>query len=118
LQAFDEAMDDDLNTAEALGAAFEFIRETNTAMDAGEFKAGNVASAQALLARFDAVFDVIEVARGEDAVSDDAVDKLVAERTLAKKQKNFGRADQIRQQLLDQGIVIEDTKDGVRWKRK
>ena len=118
LTQFDEAMDDDLNTAEALGAAFEYIRETNIAMDAGEFKAGNIASAQTLLARVDAVFDVIEVARGEGALAGDAIDKLVAERTLAKKQKNFARADEIRQSLLDQGIVLEDTKDGVRWKRK
>ena len=115
---FEAAMDDDLNTAEALGAAFEYVRDTNSAMDSGEFKAGNVAGALAVLARFDAVFDVLESAKAEGGVADAAVDQLVAERTLAKKQKNFARADEIRQDLLAQGIVMEDTKDGVRWKRK
>lgn len=118
LTQFDAAMDDDLNTAEALAAAFEFVRDTNSAMDSGDFKAGNVASAQQVLARFDSVFDVLEAKPAAGAVDDAAIDQLVAERTLAKKQKNFARADEVRQQLLDQGIVIEDTKDGVRWKRR
>src|SRR3984957_2724583 len=58
-EAFDAALDDDLNTAEALAAAFEYIRDTNTAMDAGEFLAGNAACAQSFLARFDSVFEVL-----------------------------------------------------------
>ena len=52
------------------------------------------------------------------SLSDEAVDALVAERTLAKKQRNFTRADQIRNELAEKGVVIEDSKDGVRWKRK
>ncbi len=52
------------------------------------------------------------------SLSDEAVDALVAERTLAKRQRNFARADQIRNELAEKGIVIEDAKDGVRWKRK
>jgi len=52
------------------------------------------------------------------ALSDEEIEKLVAERTQAKKQRNFTRADQIRKELLDKGVVIEDSKDGVRWKRK
>ena len=59
-KAFDEALDDDLNTAEALAAAFEYVRDTNTAMDNGEFKARNVEAALAFLTRFDSVFDVLE----------------------------------------------------------
>jgi cysteinyl-tRNA synthetase len=111
-------MDDDLNTAEALGAVFEYIRDTNTAMDAGEFQAGNVAAALDLLARFDTIFAVLEPSVAGDAVSDAEIEALIAERTQAKKARNFKRADEIRQQLLDRGVVLEDTKEGVRWKRK
>jgi cysteinyl-tRNA synthetase len=51
-------------------------------------------------------------------LTDEAINALVAERTLAKKQRNFARADQIRNELAEKGVVIEDSKDGVRWKRK
>jgi cysteinyl-tRNA synthetase len=115
---FDEAMDDDLNTAEALAAAFEYVRETNTMMDQGGFPAGNVPDAEAVLARFDSVFDVLRVTAAADALSDAEIDALAAERTQAKKHRNFARADAIRAELLAKGVVIEDTKDGVRWKRK
>jgi len=58
--AFDEAMDDDLNTAEALAAVFEYVRDTNSAMDSGEFRASNVDSATTFLARFDSIFDILK----------------------------------------------------------
>ena len=115
---FDEALDDDLNTAQALAAIFEYVRDTNTAMDAGGFQAGNVAGALELLTRFDSVFDVIRPTEKEGGISDTDVEALIAERTQAKKSKNFGRADEIRKQLTDAGVILEDTKDGVRWKRK
>jgi len=115
---FDEALDDDLNTAEALAAVFEYVRDTNTLMDAGQFKTGNVAGALDLLAQFDAVFDVLRPTEKEVGMSDADVDGLIAERGQAKKSKNFGRADEIRKTLTDAGIILEDTKDGVRWKRK
>jgi cysteinyl-tRNA synthetase len=115
---FREAMDDDLNTAEALAAVFEFIRDTNTAMDAGEFPAGNVPAASELLQLFDSVFDVLEVTRSADALSDEQVEALIAERQQARKAKNFKRSDAIRDELTAKGIILEDTKDGIRWKRK
>jgi cysteinyl-tRNA synthetase len=87
-------------------------------MDAGEFRAGNAAAALEFLARFDAVFDVLDPTVQTNAILDSEVESLVEERTAAKKTKNFGRADQIREQLLEQGIILEDTKSGVRWKRK
>ncbi len=117
-EQFQSSLDDDLNTAEALGAVFEYVRETNTAMDSGEFRAGAVAPALDLLARFDAVFDVLEPTRAEGAITDAEVDALIAERAQARKSRNFTRSDEIRQELLDQGIILEDTRDGVRWKRK
>ncbi|MBS1877099.1 MAG: cysteine--tRNA ligase [Acidobacteria bacterium] len=115
---FDEALDDDLNTAEALGAVFEFVRDANTVMDAGNFAAADAPAALALLARFDSVFDVLRPTVKDDSVSDADVERLIGERTQAKKSRNFARADEIRKQLMDAGIVLEDTKDGVRWKRK
>ncbi len=118
LTRFEEAMDDDLNTANALGAIFEYIRDTNTAMDSGGFQADNAAPALALLARFDQVFDVLNPTATEGGLSDAEIDALAAERNAAKKSRNFARADAIRAELLEKGIVLEDTKEGTRWKRK
>ena len=119
LQQFDESLDDDLNTAEALAAIFEFVRDANTAMDSGEFLAGNVEDARALLERFDSIADVLTpTAKDESGMSDEEVEKLIAERQQAKKARNFARGDEIRKQLQDAGIILEDTKEGARWKRK
>jgi cysteinyl-tRNA synthetase len=138
-----EALSNDLNTAEARAPVFELVRSANTAMDQGQLLAGDRDAILAVLKDFDAVFDVIEdhdaepsrlalawaeqAGRMDDvapeliarqALSDEQVDALVAERTQAKKRRDFARADQIRNELADKGIVIEDSKDGVRWKRK
>ncbi len=118
LARFEEAMDDDLNTANALGVLFEYIRETNSAMDAGGFNAANVAPVVALLARFDEVFDILKPTVAEGGLTDEAIDALAAERVAAKKARDFARADAIRADLLEQGIILEDTKEGTRWKRK
>jgi len=118
LRDYHEGLDDDLNTADALGAVFEFIRETNIAMDQGRFRSGNAASAQRLLDDFDAVFDVLKPTVQEGSLTDEEVEALVRQRTEAKKARDFARADQIRAQLLEKGIIVEDTRDGVRWKRK
>jgi cysteinyl-tRNA synthetase len=137
------ALSNDLNTAEARAPIFELVRAANTAIDQGQLLAGDRDAILAVLASFDAVFDVIEDRDAEatqralkwaaesgreadvapellarQSISDEAVDALVAERTLAKKQRNFARADQIRNELAEKGIVIEDSKEGVRWKRK
>ncbi|HWT67020.1 MAG TPA: cysteine--tRNA ligase [Terracidiphilus sp.] len=137
------ALESDLNTAEARAPIFDLVRAANTALDKGLLKAGDRAAILKVLADFDAVFDVIEdgdaaatekalkwaeeagrmddVAEGLKArqgLTDEAIEALVAERTLAKKQRNFARADQIRNELIEKGVVIEDSKDGVRWKRK
>jgi cysteinyl-tRNA synthetase len=117
-QAFSDSLNDDLNTAQALASVFEYLRDTNSAMDSGEFRAGNVAAALAILVKFDSIFDVLRPTAQAGQLSDAEVDALIEERTAAKKSKNFARADQIREQLLDQGIILEDTKSGVRWKRK
>jgi cysteinyl-tRNA synthetase len=118
LKDFDESLDDDLNTAQALAAVFEYVRETNTVMDAGAFPAAAVGPALGLLERFDSLFDVLAPARKEGALSDGEIDARIAQRTQSKKSKDFAGADRIRQELLEQGVILEDTKDGVRWKRK
>ena len=130
--AFDEALDDDLNTAEALAAMFEYVRDTNAAMDAGEFLSGNRAEAIAFLDRFDCIFDVLKPSNNLEArleghatvkanltgiISEEKVNALIEERSSAKKARNFTRADEIRATLAAHGITIEDTKDGVRVKR-
>jgi len=116
--AFCQAMDDDLNTAEALAAVFEYVREANTAMDTGEFRTGNITKTNDLLAYFDQVFDVLKASEPASGISEPEIDTLIAERADARKARDFARSDRIRDELLEKGIILEDTKDGVRWKRK
>ncbi len=118
LERFDQSLDDDLNTAEALAAIFEYVRDANTAMDSGEFRADNAGPAKGLLERFDSIVDVLRPSAKQQGISDAEVEALIQERGQAKKTKNFARADEIRAQLLEAGIILEDTKDGARWKRK
>jgi cysteinyl-tRNA synthetase len=127
---FDAGLSDDLNTAQALAAMFDFVREANIAMDKGEFRQGDVAAAQQFLADFDRVFAVIQdddaeklKAIGIDTAasgpSDAEIDKMVADRQAARQRRDFPASDRIRKELADRGIILEDTKDGgVRWKRK
>jgi cysteinyl-tRNA synthetase len=117
-QAFAGALNDEINTAEALAAVFEYARDANSAMDSGEFRVANAAAALEFLASFDAIFDVLRPSGKAGELPDEGVEARIAERTAAKKAKNFALADLIRVQLLEQGIVLEDTKNGVRWKRK
>jgi cysteinyl-tRNA synthetase len=117
-QAFHSGMDEDLNTAEALAAVFEYVRDANSAMDAGDFRSGDAAAALTLLQLFDSVFDVLRPSTADAGLPDSDVEALIGERTAAKKSKDFARADRIREQLLEQGIILEDTKSGIRWKRK
>jgi cysteinyl-tRNA synthetase len=117
-QQFDTSLDDDLNTAEALAAVFDYVRDINTAVDTGEFLSGNVEAAKTLLARFDLLFDVLQPSITEGSISDAEVEALVAERIQAKKSRNFARSDEIRNSLSERGVILEDTKEGSRWKRK
>jgi cysteinyl-tRNA synthetase len=140
---FTAALANDLNTAEAAAAISEMVRAANGAADAGTLGVEDVAEVLRVLALFDEVFAVLED-RDEErtraalawaeaegkigeaapelvarlALSDAEIEKLVAERTEAKKARNFARADAIRMELAAKGVAIEDSKDGVRWKRK
>jgi cysteinyl-tRNA synthetase len=117
-EAFTASLNDDLNTAEALAAVFEFVRDANSAMDSGEFRAGNAPAALAFLGQFDSIFDVLRPGTKAGELSDSEIETRVAERTAAKKNRDFALSDRIRDGLLEQGIILEDTKSGVRWKRK
>jgi cysteinyl-tRNA synthetase len=127
---FDEGLSDDLNTARALAAAFDLLREVNIAIDKGQFHQGDVAGVQQFLANFDRVFAVLEDNHAEklcalgygaaDAPGDDAeIEALVAERQAARQRRDFAASDRIRKELAERGIMLEDSRDGgVRWKRK
>ena len=115
---FNSALDYDLNTAEALAAVFEYIREANIAMDSGEFRFENVNAARDLLERFDSIFDVLRPSAKRGSIPDEEIEALISKRVEAKKKRNFAESDRIRDQLAEQGIILEDTKDGTRWKRK
>jgi cysteinyl-tRNA synthetase len=127
---FDAGLSDDLNTAQALAAVFDFVREANIAMDKGEFRKGEIKPVQEFLATFDKVFAVLEdndaeklqalgYDTGSDQASDAEIEKLVGERQAARQRRDFAESDRIRKELTERGIILEDTKDGsVRWKRK
>jgi cysteinyl-tRNA synthetase len=126
---FDAGLSDDLNTAMALAAVYDFVREANIAMDKGEFRQGDVASAQEFLATVDKVFAVVADNDAEKlqalgyaaaaAITDAEIEKLIAERQDARKRRDFATSDRVRKELADRGIILEDSKDGtVRWKRK
>jgi cysteinyl-tRNA synthetase len=112
---FEAGMDDDLNTAQALGAVFEFVREANTLMDAAKFPGGNVVDAVSVLDLFDSIFDVLRLEISSHLPAEE-IEKLIAERLAARKSRNFARSDEIRDELKQKGVVLEDTRDGTRWK--
>ena len=140
---FFEALANDLNTADALAPIFELVRAANTAMDDEQLFTADRDAILPVLADFDAVFDVLEDRDAEptrralewaeqegrmsevapeliaaQSLTDAAIEALVAERKAAKKARNFARADAIRAELAEKGVILEDSKDGVRWKRR
>ena len=118
IRRFEESMDDDLNTAEALAAVFEYVRAMNTALDDNLYLEENRWEAARVLEVFDSIFDVLKPGQGGGELSDAEVEAKIEERTQAKRARDFKGADAIRALLLEKGVVLEDTKDGVRWKRK
>jgi len=139
-QAFEDALDDNLNTAEALAAIFDLVRDANTAMDHGEFRGVDRPVFLDLLERWDRIFAVLEdtdhaklrqfgladtrdASPAADALlvegpSDEEIAQRVAERDAARRRGDFARSDKIRADLLSAGVILEDTKAGSRWRRK
>lgn len=115
LGEFQEAMDDDLNTAGALGALFTFIRDANTAIDAGHISPGDAEGMRAALRKIDPVLDIFpELEQSIDA----EIEALIDARNAARKSKNFAESDRLRALLDSRGITLEDTAGGTRWRRK
>ncbi len=139
------ALSDDLNTAEAQGALFDMLRKSNTALDANEVRHDDAEALLATLDRFDAVFGILkdddqpkmkaildwaratgredispqlEEIAGSAQLSDEAVNQKLAEMEAARKSRNFKASDAIRAELVSAGIIVENTKEGVRWRRK
>jgi cysteinyl-tRNA synthetase len=139
-------LNDDLNTAQALGAIFDMVRDVNAAADVGDVHKDDVPALLKALEQFEEIFAVlkdddaakvratVEWAKAEGledkispataelakaaSLSDEEIEKLVAEHSQARKTRDFARSDAIRAQLAENGVILENTKDGVRWKRK
>jgi len=141
-----DALDDDLNTAQAQGAIFDMVRTANAAIDSGDLKKGDVAPLLAAVAQFDEIFAVLQdddaekmqhvltwaksegrerdispelqdIARSV-ALSDEQIEQKIATMKAARAAKNFAESDAVRAELTAAGIIIEQTKEGVRWRRK
>jgi len=116
-EQFEAGLDDDLNTAQALAALFDLIRECNIALEQGVLQEENRAEIQQLLGIVDNALGIIPPM--ETLVqSDEEIESLIAQRNQARKTRDFALSDRIRQQLLDRGVLIEDTREGTRWRRK
>ena len=111
---FDEAMDDDFNTADAVSAIFELVRFANTSVD----EKSSTAFVQAVKDRLVKLCDVLGLIEEKDEeILDEDIEKLIEERQAARKARDFKRADEIRDELQAKGILLEDTREGVKWKR-
>ncbi len=116
LREFEEAMDDDLNTSVALASIHNMIREINTAIANENLREDDRNLALKAIEKFDSVLGIF--GKDDEVILDDEIEKLIEERQEARKKRDFARADAIRAYLTEKGIILEDTKDGVRWKRK
>jgi cysteinyl-tRNA synthetase len=116
LEKFEAGMDDDLNTSVALAAIHDLTREVNTAISRGDLREDDQREVLAVIDRFDSVLNIFGEATPK--VLDQEIQNLIDERQEARHRRDFKRADEIRDELVQLGIVLEDTKDGVRWKRK
>jgi cysteinyl-tRNA synthetase len=116
LEEFTNGLDDDLNTSVALAAVHNLSREVNTALDNHQLRADDKTDLLALLARFDSVLNIF--GHTEREMLDAEIQALIDERQGARHRRDFARGDEIRDELAARGIILEDTRDGVRWKRR
>jgi cysteinyl-tRNA synthetase len=120
-QSFADAMRDDLNTAAALGSMFELVSDLNSAIDAGTVGKGDVVVAKAAFDGFDKVLGVVSLRQAEDArppMPQEEIDQQIVLRNAARRRRDFGAADRIRDDLAARGVLLEDGPSGTRWKRK
>ena len=114
VKAFERAMEDDFNTADAIAAIFDLVKYANTTADENSSKE-YVSNLRSLLEKLTDVLGII-VDKPEE-ILDEEIEKMIEDRQAARKAKDFAKADAIRDELLAKGIVLEDTREGVKWKR-
>ena len=114
-EAFGEALDDDLNTSEALGVTFTLVKEVNRLMDERAISGSDAGKVLTVVNEFDSVLGLL---KREELILDQEVKALIEKRTTVRKEKDFALADQIRKDLEEKGIILEDTPGGTKWKRK
>jgi cysteinyl-tRNA synthetase len=114
---FTDAMDDDLNTASALAALFEFVRDVNNLIDAGRLSREEAGSVRDLMLGFDRVLGVLGRVKTEEKLPKE-VEGLIRKREEARKSRDWKTADEIREQLRSMGVIVEDTAQGVKWRVK
>ena len=114
VQKFEEAMDDDFNTADAISAIFELVKFSNIHAADAHSQRFFAALREELVTLCDILGIIVEK---KEEILDEDIEKLIAERQAARKEKNFARADEIRDELLARGIVLKDTREGVVWTR-
>jgi cysteinyl-tRNA synthetase len=113
---FRKAMDDDLNTAAALAAVHNLVRDVNSIMATNRITAEERSELIGIIGEFNSVLGIFDLV--EEGSLDDEIEALVQEREEARAKRDFARSDELRDLLAEKGIVLEDTRDGVRWKRK
>ena len=114
VEKFENAMDDDFNTADGISAVFELVKYINTKAD----ETSSRELLEQLSQRMEQLCGILGIVLEEkEEILDEEIERLIAERQAARKEKNFARADEIRGILLEQGIILEDTREGVKWKR-
>ena len=119
--AFQAALEHDLNTAAALAAVFDLVRDVNAAIDAQEISVSEARAVADAIDHFDQVLGVVSLRQAEDAeppVPVEEIERLIGERRAARERRDFAAADTIRRELADRGVLLEDNPAGTRWKKK
>ena len=112
--AFERAMDDDFNTADAIAAVFDLVKYINTTADGSKSKE----YLESLFGRLKTLADVLGIiVEKEEEMLDADIEEMIEKRQAARKERNFALADQIRDELLAKGIILEDTREGVKWRK-
>ncbi|MCX8191758.1 MAG: cysteine--tRNA ligase, partial [Nitrososphaerales archaeon] len=114
---FEEALDDDLNMPLALSVIFDLVRRVNRAIDEGSISQRNLDEVKELMMKFDRVLDIMEREREDEELPEEVL-KMIELREEARRKKDWETADRLRNQLLERGIILEDTPEGVKWKRR